>query len=74
MPEPIPRLQTPRLLLPAFGAGDLDAYAGMCTDADVIRRIGPLNPPDGPALESGCWLGREFWGQALAHEGAAAAM
>lgn len=33
-------LETERLLLRMFGPGDLDAYAEMCADQEVIRYIG----------------------------------
>jgi RimJ/RimL family protein N-acetyltransferase len=36
----IPRLQTERLLLRAFADADLDAYAAMSADAEVMRHIG----------------------------------
>lgn len=118
MTEAIAQLETPRLRLRAFRGDDLDAYAAMCADAEVMRhigaggpvdranawrqmaifngqwsledcgmwalerkadgvligRVGLLHPPDWPALELGWLLGREFWGQGLAREGAAAAL
>ena len=53
MPEPIPQLETPRLLLRGFRASDLDAYAAMCADAEVMRHIGGGGP-----------VGRDVaWGQ-----------
>jgi RimJ/RimL family protein N-acetyltransferase len=36
----IPTLRTERLLLRAFRADDLDAFAAMCADPDVMRYIG----------------------------------
>lgn len=33
-------IQTERLVLRAFRAEDLDAYAGMCADPDVVRYVG----------------------------------
>jgi len=36
----IPRLSTPRLRLRAFTLADLDAYAAICADAEVMRYIG----------------------------------
>ncbi len=42
----IPRLHTDRLVLRAFEARDLDAYAAMCADAEVMRWIGDGGPVD----------------------------
>jgi len=36
----IPTIETPRLSLRAFRLGDLDAYAAMCADEEVMRHIG----------------------------------
>ena len=36
--------RTPRLRLRAFVQGDLDAYAAMCADAEVMRHIGAGGP------------------------------
>jgi RimJ/RimL family protein N-acetyltransferase len=36
----MPAIATERLLLRAFVAADLDAYAAMCADAEVMRHIG----------------------------------
>jgi len=36
----IPTVETPRLLLRAFRLADLDAYAAMCADEEVMRHIG----------------------------------
>jgi len=36
----IPTVETPRLRLRAFTLADLDAYAAMCADAEVMRHIG----------------------------------
>jgi len=36
----IPSVDTPRLRLRAFRLGDLDAYAAMCADDEVMRHIG----------------------------------
>ena len=47
MVEPImdiPELTTPRLRLRAFAQGDLDAYAAMSADAEVMRHIGEGHP------------------------------
>ncbi|MBI5258425.1 MAG: GNAT family N-acetyltransferase [Burkholderiales bacterium] len=40
----MPELLTPRLRLRAFRAEDLDAYAAMCADAEVMRHIGEGQP------------------------------
>lgn len=49
----IPRIATARLVLRAFRNGDLDAYAEMCADAEVMRHIGKGGP-----------VGRDVaWGQ-----------
>ncbi len=37
---PIPTLETERLLLRPFRTDDLDAYAAMCADPEVMRYIG----------------------------------
>lgn len=48
-----PRIATARLVLRAFGPADLDAYAAMCADEEVMRHIGKGGP-----------VGREIaWGQ-----------
>lgn len=48
-----PGLETERLRLRAFHGGDLDAYAAMCADAEVMRHIGKGGP-----------VGRDVaWGQ-----------
>jgi RimJ/RimL family protein N-acetyltransferase len=36
----IPQLETQRLILRAFNEKDLDAYAEMCADCEVMRYIG----------------------------------
>lgn len=36
----IPQIQTQRLILRAFSESDLDAYAEMCSDPEVMRYIG----------------------------------
>lgn len=43
MPE-IPTVETPRLRLRAFRDADLDAYAAMSADAEVMRYIGTGGP------------------------------
>jgi RimJ/RimL family protein N-acetyltransferase len=40
----IPSLRTERLRLRAFRRDDLDAYAAMCADAEVMRHIGSGGP------------------------------
>jgi RimJ/RimL family protein N-acetyltransferase len=40
MTTPIPVVETARLVLRAFRLGDLDAYAAMCADEEVMRFIG----------------------------------
>lgn len=40
----IPRLETERLILRAFCEADLDAYAEMCADPEVMRYIGNGQP------------------------------
>ncbi len=45
----IPHLATPRLCLRAFTAGDVDAYASICADPEVMQFLGdgrPLTRPD----------------------------
>ena len=46
MTEPIPQHETPRLVLRAFRSSDLDAYAAICADAEVMRTIGNGEPAD----------------------------
>ena len=43
-----PRIETERLILRSFGAGDLDAHAATLGDEEVMRHIGgkPLNRED----------------------------
>jgi RimJ/RimL family protein N-acetyltransferase len=38
-------LQTPRLLLRQFHPDDIDAYAAMCADAEVMRYLSPTGEP-----------------------------
>jgi RimJ/RimL family protein N-acetyltransferase len=45
-PDSIPQIETPRLRLREFRASDLDAYAAMCADAEVMRHIGAGGPVD----------------------------
>lgn len=40
----IPTLSTPRLRLRAFTLADLDAYAAICADEEVMRHIGSGGP------------------------------
>jgi RimJ/RimL family protein N-acetyltransferase len=40
MDRAIPVVETPRLVLRAFRLSDLDAYAAMCADEEVMRHIG----------------------------------
>ena len=40
----VPTLQTKRLVLRAFRAEDIDAYAALCADPEVMRYIGPGVP------------------------------
>lgn len=47
----IPTLRTPRLVLRPFQPRDLDAYAAMCADAEVMRFIGPGGAVD----RGGAW-------------------
>ncbi len=42
----IPVIETERLRLRAFAAADLDAYATMCADAEVMRFVGDGGPID----------------------------
>ncbi len=42
----VPLLETGRLRLRAFTAADLDAYAAMCADAEVMRFVGDGVPID----------------------------
>lgn len=46
-----PTLNTERLVLRPFVEGDLDAYAEMCADAEVMRHIGA----GGPATRDMAW-------------------
>lgn len=38
-------LRTHRLLLRQFRAGDIDAYASMCADPEVMRHLRPAGEP-----------------------------
>lgn len=40
----VPELRTPRLVLRAFVQSDLDAYAAICADPEVMRHIGAGGP------------------------------
>jgi RimJ/RimL family protein N-acetyltransferase len=40
----VPTLRTERLVLRAFSEADLDAYAAMCADAEVMQYIGAGGP------------------------------
>ncbi|HRI17347.1 MAG TPA: GNAT family N-acetyltransferase [Burkholderiaceae bacterium] len=42
--DAIPQIATARLVLRGFRAGDLDAYAAMCADPEVMRHIGKGGP------------------------------
>jgi RimJ/RimL family protein N-acetyltransferase len=42
--NPIPTLETERLVLRMFRPSDFDAYAAMCGDAEVMRYIGTGEP------------------------------
>jgi RimJ/RimL family protein N-acetyltransferase len=65
----IPSLATSRLRLRAFRESDLDAYAAMCADAEVMRYIGAGGPVDADiawrqmALFLGSWSlrGHGMW-------------
>ncbi len=48
MPEPVtvPRLESERLVLRGWEARDLDPYAALCADPDVMRFIGDGSPQD----------------------------
>ena len=65
----IPELETPRLRMRAFRSSDLDAFAAMSADEEVMRYIGTgaaLKPPDAwrsMAFFLGHWqlLGHGMW-------------
>jgi RimJ/RimL family protein N-acetyltransferase len=44
LPLAVPVIETPRLRLRAFAQSDLDAYAAMSADAEVMRHIGTGGP------------------------------
>lgn len=62
----IPTVETERLRLCAFAAADLDAYAAMCADVEVMRFVGDGGPIDRDAawrqmaLFLGHWALRGF--------------
>src|SRR5512142_903784 len=66
MPTPASSLETERLLLRQFRDSDIDAYAAMCADAEVMRYIGegkPLSRDDAwrnMAMVAGHWSLRGF--------------
>jgi RimJ/RimL family protein N-acetyltransferase len=73
----IPTLTTDRLRLRAFHEGDLDAYAAMCADPEVMRYIADGRPLDRAAswrslgLMLGHWALRGYgqWALELKHDG-----
>lgn len=113
-----PGFRTPRLRLRALRLSDLDAYAAMCADPEVMRyigaggpipremawrhlamflgtwalhghgtwaverrsdaqmigRVGFIDPPDWPGCELAWLLARDAWGQGYAFEAASAAL
>jgi RimJ/RimL family protein N-acetyltransferase len=40
----VPSLDTPRLRLRQFAESDLDEYAELCADAEVMRYVGDRGP------------------------------
>jgi len=56
----IPRLETERLILRAFCEADLDAYAEMCADPEVMRYI-----IGQPLSRSESWRNMRCWGGQL---------
>jgi len=74
----IPTLRTERLVLRAFGESDLDAFAAMCADPEVMRYIGPGDTIDRAmawrslALFNGHWSlkGHGMWAVERAADGA----
>lgn len=63
---PVPTLHTDRLVLRAFAEGDLDVYAAMCADEEVMRHIGSGGAVDRDvawrqmALFAGHWVLRGY--------------
>lgn len=53
----IPTLSTERLVLRAIGTDDLEAYAAMCADAEVMRHIGQ----GGPVGRDAAWYQLAFF-------------
>ncbi len=80
MIEMIPAVQTPRLTLRAFRDDDLDAYAAICADAEVMRYIGTGETVDRAmawrqmAAFNGHWTleGNGMWAAARRDNGALA--
>lgn len=71
----IPRIGTARLVLRAFRGGDLDDYAAMCADAEVMRHIGKGGPVGRDvawnqlAFFLGHWSLRGYGMWAIEHDG-----
>lgn len=51
MPSAAPTLETPRLRMRGFEARDLDAYAALCADPELMRFVGDGGPID----RAGAW-------------------
>lgn len=73
----VPVLRTPRLTLRGFTQGDLDAYAAICADPEVMQYIGAGGPVDRDvawrqmALFMGQWAlrGHGIWAVARRSDG-----
>jgi len=57
----VPRIETDRLVLRGWGAADVDAYARICADAEVMRYMLPSRPLTQAEVAYDALRLREHW-------------